>query len=709
MKPLKALTDRSAAIRDEASDGFSLAALEDLLSDCVAQPDWRPRADLAHAYYDMGKQLTPEKEAKIRREWGIEPRQTNLIHGVVNGVLGQEAKSRTEVRIEADSDDFADVADVLNKAHKEAQREANIDMAISNAYGGQVKGGIGWVEVSRASDPLDYPYRVLDIHRNEIWYDWRARQLGLQDARWLVRKRWEDLDEAVAMMPEHRDVLEHCVNGWDLVNLPDEGTTRIYRSWLGDRRSRILPDEWLDTGRKRIKFFEVWYRVPAEVVVLHMGPGKRVLYDETNPIHQQAVARGLVKVSKTVSRQVRMALFAGPVRLMDVGTKRRNFPYIPFFAFRDDEDRSPYGLIEGMISPQDEYNERRQMVNWMLQARQVFIESDALDPAYNTIKNFQREVMRPDMMAVLNPARRNQNGGIKVGNDLELQKEQFDVMQDAKQLIQDVPKVYSSQLGNAPAGVTSGIANSLLIEQGITAMGELNDNYRYGRKLVHEEVLSLIVEDHLEENLKVMVGSGEHRRAVVLNAWDPQTGAPINRVKDAPVKVGMTDVPVSPTARMQEQQQLATIIQALATNPAALNVLAPAYVEGSSLANRQALADDLRRATGQPVAGDRQGQQAAQAQAMQNAQQQIQLGHAAQKADIAKKAADTKLAQARAAQIEVDSTLQVRGQVVNEAQARMAAMQPQPVTEDQLIQEALAEASMPPPGQAAPGMQPMPA
>lgn len=677
-------------MRDYAKGGFSLGALEALLSDCQAQPDWRPRADKAHAMYDMGKQLTPEKEHKIRRDWGIEPRQTNLIHGVINGVLGQEVKARSDVRVEADEDEHADVADVFSVRMKEAQREANIDLAVSNAYGGQVKGGVGWVEVSRASDPLDYPYRVLDIHRSEIWYDMRrATDIGLQNARWQVRKRWEDLDEAVALMPEFEDVLRNSVSGWNTLNLPDDADmdVRLRHATENERRTTILRDEWVDSRRKRIKFFEVWYRVPAEVAVLHTGPGRKVIYDETNPLHVEAVSRGRVKISKSVTRQIRMALFAGPHRLIDVATTRRNFPYVPFFAFRDDEDNSPYGMIEGMISPQEEFNERRQMFNWMLLARQLVVDNDALDLTKNTFRDLEGQIMRRDLMVVLNGNRKNATG-FKIGNDFEAQRGQFEAMQDAKQLIQDVPKVYGSQLGNAPAGVTSGVANSLLIEQGMVAMGELNDNYRFARKLVHEQVLDLIVEDHLQEEMQVRIGSGNNRRVVVLNSWDPETGAPLNRVKDAPVKVGLSDVPSSPAFRMQEQQQLATMIQALAGNPQALAILAPAYIEGSSISNRQALADDLRRVTGVPTAGDRQAQQQAQVEAQRKAQLASQLQEQDAVEKIKKTVAETRLLNARAEDHEDSGYVGLRQQALTE----MAPPDPA-ANEARMIEEAMREAA----------------
>jgi hypothetical protein len=407
--------------------------------------------------------------------------------------------------------------------------------------------------------------------------------------------------------------------------------------------------------------------VPAEVVVMQLSPTRRVLYDEKNPLHVAAVSRGRVRITKAVTRQVRMALFAGPHRLIDVGTARRNFPYIPFFAYRDDEDRTPYGLIEGMISPQDEYNDRRQMINWMLRARQLLIDNDALDTEYNSIADVVDTASRPDFVAILNASRKGQTG-VQIKNDMTLAKEQLDVMQDAKLLIQEVPRIYSTQLGNAPTGVTSGIAINSLTEAGAMAMGELNDNYRFGRRMVYEAALDLIVEDHLEAEMRCLVGQGENRRVVVLNTFSPQ-GEPINQVKDAPVKVGLSDIPSSPAFRMQEQQQLGDIIRALAANPAAVNVLAPAYVEGSSHPARQKLADDLRRATGQPTAADRQAQQAQAKTVQATAQvaQELQVRGAA--ADVAKKEADaertTALAErerAQALQIHAQTAMTAQGQ-----------------------------------------------
>ena len=640
-------------LRDQAPQGYSLEKLERLIRDSENQPAWRDRADLAWAYKD-GKQLTAEQEYQYRKD-KLEPRTINLIGRVVNAVLGTQAKSRRDPRVEADDDAFADVSETISAQLKEARRETNADMAESNAYASEVIAGMGWVEVSRSSDLLDYRYRVQDVHRSEMWWDWRSKQLDLSDARWVCRRRWLDLDEIVAKMPEYADILANVADNWVGVIADDWQDERWKSAFDSDRRFNVARGEWIDGIRKRVKLYEVWYRVPKEVAVFRPRGGQWRRLDLENPRHVEAVNRGLVEVQKTVTSEIRMALFAGPIRLLDKATKKRRFPYIPFWAFKADMDGAPYGLVDAMIPAQDEYNERRMRIQWMLKAQQLLIDNDALDTAYNSIQDIADNMMRPDMVAVLN-GQRKRDGGLTMRNDLTLQKEQYEVMQDAKQLIQDIPGVYATQLGNAPTGVTSGLAINSLVEQGIVAMGELNDNFAFGQRLVNEALVDLIVEDLSAPDLPVWVGTGQLRRQVVLNTTDEQ-GAPMNMVADAPIKVGLSEVPTSAAFRMQQAQQIAGMITALASNPQAVAVLTPAYVESSGLPDRQALADDLRRVSGLPVAGDRQAaqawQQAQQAQAAKNAQLQeaattVELQH--KSALTAKDVAQAELAKAKATQ-----------------------------------------------------------
>lgn len=692
LPPLKPVARAAESAFDRSKDGYSLDALQSLLRDCEDQPNWRDMADLCCLYYDVGGIYAPKQEYEFRKN-GLEPRKINLVARVINGVLGQEAKSRRDPKLEPDDDEGADVADVVNVKLKEAQRETMADMAISNGYAGQVKSGIGWVEVSRSSDPREYPYRVQELHRNEIYWDWRAKRIDLRDARWLCRPKWEDLDEVVARFPEFEEVLRQAVGNWasflaDEMGMMEE-RIHAYSSSMGaafaaDRAFRIARSEWVDSGRERIRMYEVWYRVPAHVAVMKVGQ-RWIPVDLGNPLHYEAISRGAVKVEKRVTSQVRRAIFAGPFRLVDEGTTRTRFPYIPFFAFRADEDYTPYGLIHGMIAPQDEFNERRMRIQWMLKAQQLIIDNDALDGEYNTIEDITATMMRPDMVAVLDPDRKNQDA-IKFRNDFELQREQFELMQDSKQLIQDVPGVYATQLGNAPTGVTSGLAINSLVEQGLVAMGELNDNYSHSRRLVYEALVDLILEDLVEPNMQVRIGSGQSRRTVVLNTAD-KDGRPLNVVKAAKVNTGLGELPATPAYQMQMSQMLGEMIGRLANTPQAALML-PAYVEVTSAfgPGRKQLADDMRRMGGMPMAGDRASAEQWQAQQTEQAKRNAQAQAAMQDAQVQGAHAKTALeaARARLADAQAAETLLRADGLANEPD------------EDALIRQSIQEAMQPP-------------
>lgn len=707
IKPTEQYDDRKGdESRDFAAAGkFSLYALERMLRDCAEQPEWRLRAKICAAYYD-GKQLTELQRWNLRKE-DLEERAINLIRPVVNSVLGQEAKSRTDVKVEADDESYTDVAEVASAKLKEAERETCAHMAVSDAYASMVKTGIGWVGVSRNSDPLAYPYRVESVHRDEIWWDWRGQRgvTLLDGCRWLCRKRMVDLDEVEAAMPEHKDILRMSVNGWnDMLDttgslLGEPENIHIMSAFENERRFNLTVSkrDWIDAARKMIQLYEIWYRVPATVVVMHMGPTKRVVYDPKDPRHVEAVSRGLVKLSKGITSQVRRALYAGPYRLLDEATTKKNFPYIPFFAFRDDEDKSPYGLIDGMIAPQDDFNERHHRIQWMLKARQVQMDSDALDTDYNTLADIADAVMRPDMVTITNPNRINRNSeAIKVRNDLSMQPEQFKVQADSKQYIQDTAGRYGSNLGSAQ--VQSGIANSMLIEQGEQSMGEMNDNYTYGRRSVFEELVDEIVSDYKAENIQVPIGNGKSRRVVVLNSWDAN-GMPVNQVKDAEIKTALAETPNTPAFRQQTQQQLATIIQALGANPKATAILAPAYIESTNMANRQQVADDLRKAEGLPVPGDKEGQAQAEAMQTQAVQQDLQQKQALGAAVADEKVASAERHRAAARQSNAAATLLeqrmaagVAPAEVDKTIAETERLRQDAANDDQLINEALAEA-----------------
>ena len=304
LRPVRDDTPELNTGMDEAGPhAWNLTRLERMVADCDNQPNWRPRCDLAAAFVD-GKQFTPDQEIALLAEGLTDVRPTNLIGRVIRSICGAEAKARTDIKVESDDDESSDVCEVLNASMKEAQRETYADMAVSEAYFGQVGPGVGWVEVADNSDPLGYPDAVRAVHRSEMWWDFKATDVIARDGRWQTRKRWVDLDEIEARMPQNRQLLRNVSNGWSGFQF-DQGldTTEDVRAiqfgfnttesrWANYQRR----SDWYDSTRKRVKLYEVWYKCPAIGVILWLGPSKRLLYDETNPNHVQAVEIGRAHV-----------------------------------------------------------------------------------------------------------------------------------------------------------------------------------------------------------------------------------------------------------------------------------------------------------------------------------------------------------------------------------------------------------------------------
>lgn len=674
--------------RDKAKQpGMELVELEKLLGDMENEPTWRPSADKCADYYDH-KQSTPQQLLDAE-ETGEKRVTINLIQRTVNGALGQEAKTRLAWKCESDGAFFDDVAAVINERMHEVQREANTDMAISEAYSSMLRAGIGWVEVVKNPDPLAYPYRVTAYHRNMVWWDWRARLADKSDARWVVTQKWTDLDEALEKLPKWRQLLEIGCNSGPITDamartiLTGTGTFEdIHQTRRSFSRTE---EEWLDNSeRRRVRMYNVYYKKPVTAVALVSGT-KRVKFNPKNVLHQMALKIGAAKLIKGPSYEIRHALFVGPFRLWDVPMPGRRFPLVPFVCYSCDDDRSPYGLVHGMIEPQDEFNDRRTRLLWLLKAKQVLVDDDALNTKYNNLLSIAREAMRPDAVFVLNAMRRHPDG-VRIQNNQALQREQTEVMMDSKVLIQDQPGLFSPQFGSNSVGAESGVALNSLVEQSTTSLGETSDNYRTSRRAVGELVQELIVEDLSERDMRVEVGTGKRRRMVVLNTVNEQ-GLPVNQVEDAAIRVALGDVPTTPAFRAQQQVFLSQAIQAVGNDPIARSVLVPALLEAGDLEHRHEYARWMRQQAGIPEPEEMDEKSFAEMeQAKQQAgAKQAQIAEAGAMAEVDKTKAAAQQA-ATAAELNQARAAQIAAQI-QQAQQQAAN------DEDALINDGLAEAT----------------
>ncbi len=631
-------------------NALSVLQLERWLDEIRNQPQWRREADKCCDYYD-NNQLSAEA-LDLREQLGLGELTTNLIAPTVNAVLGMEAKTRTDWQVGADDDKYGDVAEALSAKMHEVERETQADRATSDAYAALIKAGFGAVEVSRESNPFRYPYRVAYIHRSELFWDWHCRRPDWSDARYVVRKKQFDADHIAAFFPRHKEVIQsagHWPDWAHRLTFDARMSADLMHSIDQGLRTSWDDLEWRDTTRNRVTCFEVWYRVWVRGLVLKLPGGRVIEFNARNPYHRAVVAAGAVQPQISVFDRIRCAFYIGPIRVQDIATNKRRFPYIPFFGYREDLTGVPYGLIRSMLSPQDEINARAAKMMWLLNARRVKVDSDAVDPQYNTISDVSRELGQADAFVVMNQNRVNKNGGIQVDENMQLSDQQFRIMQERKQAIQEAAGVYAALMGQQ-SNASSGLAIQSLVEQGVTTLAEINDNYRLARRGVGEALLELIKEDMIHQT-EVLVDNGTAKRRIIVNIprQNPETGQQYkeNDVQTAPVKVALSDVPSTATYRQQQFGQFAEILKSMPPEYQAL--LVPFALEMSDFSRRKEMAEFLRKQLG--IVADPNSPEAQQAeQATQQAQAQAaQLEQAKAQAEIAERQARARKLEAEAA------------------------------------------------------------
>ena len=607
---------------DLENSALPRAQVETFLNEIKHQPHWRREADCAADYYD-GNQLSPETVEKLK-DRGQPPLVANLIKPTIDTVLGMEAKTRSDWRVRPEDDEECsdDLAEALSVKLKHAEIESRADRAISDAYAAQCKAGLGWVEVAREHDPFKCPYRVHYVHRREIFWDWRAEQPDLTDARYLVRRRWLEMDHAIALMPQYASLFRMTTGGWAGFDPLVEQDTQLVQSWEIERDTRITATDWRDIQRMRICLYEIWYRKWVRGYIMTLPNGTVMEVDFNNPRHNEAIVSGIAKVKQATFQKVRLAWYTGPHFLYDVPSpyKHNQFPYVPFFGYREDLTNVPYGLIRSMISPQDEVNARKSKMLWSLNSRRVVTDADAvLD--HNRAAS---EVARSDAYIILN-ANRKPTSQFRVDTGGELASQQFQVLQESKQEIAEASGIHKSMQGQT-SGATSGLAINSLVEQGLNTLAEINDNFRYSRRLVGEMLFDLVKQNLMQGPARVTIGEGKNKKVIQLNqqAIDEQTGQPtvMNDVAKVKAKVVLDDVPSSPTYRMQQLQMLTEITKSLP--PQLQGFVVDFVIEATDMPGRHALADRLRAAVGiqdpeqQAAAQQAQAQQAQDQKAMQD-------------------------------------------------------------------------------------------
>ena len=594
---------------DELQDGrdepISIDEFASIVRESLSQPPWRAQADKEADYAD-GNQLSTDLLRRMK-EMGIPPAKENIIGPAIAAVCGYEAKTRTDWRVTPDGEPGGqDVADALNFRLNQAERHSKADRALSQAFRPAAGVGLGWVEVARASNSMEYPYKCRYIHRNEIWWDMKAIEPDLSDARWLYRRRWVSRSRAARMFPNHATLImaggpDRWIADFAIQELEGGQSTGLHAAADAERAWTLPEDHYYNEENKTVCITELWYRRWVTTVMLKMRDGRAVKYDQANELHRAALSLGRGKLVEELLPVVRRAYWMGPHCLFDGPSPypHRHFPYVRVSGFQEDLTGIFFGLVRDMLFPQDNLNSTISKLRWGMSAVETKRTKGAVAM---TDQQFRQMSSRVDADFVLDPQAMKDGGVFERNRDFQLNAQQFQLMQDSRAAAARVSGVTASFQGQTGTA-TSGVQEQTQVEQSQVSLADLMDNFKEARSQVGELLLALIIEDIGKQETTVVIEGDvlNPPRTVVLNRpeVDELTGIVMlsNDVQRTRLKVAMEDVPTSSSFRAQQLNSLSESVKA--ATPEIQQVVMPFMIDLMDLPRKKEVVEAIRDAQGQ--------------------------------------------------------------------------------------------------------------
>lgn len=620
-------------------------------------------------YYD-NDQWT-EEDAQTLRDRGQAPICYNVISQTINWIIGSEKRGRTDFSVLPRGKEDAKPAERKSQLLKYLSDVNRTPFHRSRAFEDGVKVGLGWLEDGVTDDDDKEPvYSRYESWRNMLW-DSASTDFDIEDARYVIRNKWVDLDVAIAFFPDRAALLERSASasdryGADLAN-GDEvmDFSEDERETLG----RGLAEHSGD--RKRVRMLEVWFKTPERVQKVVDGPMSGDIVDPKNPQHAEAAQAGMVAERMMMRMNVAIMTTSGLCYVGPSPYRHNRFPFTPIWGYRRGRDGMPYGVIRSLRDIQDDINKRASKAQFILSTNKTIMEEGAV----KDMAEFMEEVARPDGVIIVQANKR-----LDINVDRELAASHMQLMSQGITMIQSVSGVTDELMGKT-TNAKSGVAIQARQEQGSMSTSKLFDNLRYAVQTQGEKQLSL-VEQYFTDQKQFRITNQRMQPEFI----DVNDGLPENDITRTKADFIISDAEWRASLRQAQTEQLLEMMTRMP--PEVALVTLDLIVESMDLPNREEIVKRIRQVTGQrdPDATELtpEEQQAEQAK-QQQAQYAQQVADAQLRAMIAKAVKDETASQK--VQTEMANTnVNTQKSAVEAAQTAMIAPGILPVA-DALLKE----------------------
>ena len=309
------------------------------------QSDWRAEARQNYDFVS-GNQWDDEDRAKLEERQ--RPCVTfNRIGPVIDSVVGYEVNNQRETRYLPRSSPDGQIAEVLNLANKWVRDRTQAEHEENQAFRDMLITGMGWIETTVDSE-LDTQGRIVmeRVPPLEMRWDTSARKSNIEDANWLIREKWLELEEVRERWPEVGDEIVLGLD--DMGDQGWQGTHDSTESWKYDNRGR---SEWWDEKENRVLVGQYQWRERIKVVeVGDPQTGRMVTF--TPERWGRIKSRVSAPSYERTKWKYYQCVVVGPMILEKEELPFDGFSFRAMTAKRDEEQHCWYGLVRSMVSPQ---------------------------------------------------------------------------------------------------------------------------------------------------------------------------------------------------------------------------------------------------------------------------------------------------------------------------------------------------------------------
>ncbi len=556
-----------------------------------------------------------EDDAQTLKDRGQVPLVFNVTATTVDWVIGTEKKARTDFKILPRRKQDNVPAQRKSELLKYLSDVNRTPFSVSRAFADAAKVGVGWMEDGyQGTDEAEPIYSRYESWRNMIW-DSSSTELDIDDARYVFRSKWLDLDVAQAMFPKRKAIVKRSVDDAGNFSLldsyGDEAMDRPEMENQGRGDEGTISDRVTGFQRQRLRVIEAWFKMPIAVEKMSGGLFAGELYDEASPGHREAVENGDSEVVTKVSMCMHVALFttAGLLWLSRSPYRHNRFPFTPIWNKRRGRDGMPYGMIRNIRDIQSDINKRASKALHILSTNKIIMDEGAVDDINALIE----EAARPDAVIVKKPGK-----DLTLNNERELSQWHLELMSRNINMVQQVGGVTDENLGRSTNAV-SGIAIQARQEQGSVTTSGLFDNHRLASQVRGEKQLSLVeqfMSDEKQFRITNLRGSPEY---VTVN-----DGLPENDIVRTKADFIVSEQDWRASVRQAQVETLLDLLGKLApVAPQVTIVMLDLIVEAMDIPQRDELVKRIRQVTGMsdPDETEPDPEQQAKAQAAQQNQQ----------------------------------------------------------------------------------------